>query len=179
MFKTPEDRLSEIELYELVAEEIENNQQSKGLWVKALSDSGGDLDKGQALYVKLRVQMIKDEWAHLDKVRTEKAEAKAEAELVQRQFEQQRWAVEQGITAERSREAKRLIHDKKAKFAFRAMLFFVVLFGVSFGGMVFFDDMVRKKNEAFQVILLISICCAPLMLLKYFYHAILGTTRVK
>ena len=44
MFKTPEDRLSEIELYELVAEEIERNQQSKGLWVKALSDAEGDLD---------------------------------------------------------------------------------------------------------------------------------------
>ena len=42
MVRTPEDRLSEIELYELVAEEIENNQQSKGLWTKALSESAGD-----------------------------------------------------------------------------------------------------------------------------------------
>ena len=171
MVRTPEDRLSEIELYELVAEEIENNQQSKGLWVKALSDSGGDLDKGQALYVKLRVQMIKDEWANLDNVLTEKAEAKAEAELVQRQFEQQRWAVEQGIAAERSREAKRLIHDKKAHFAFRAMLFFVGLLVVSFIGL--------KIHEAAVFILVGSIVGAPLMLLKYFYHAILGTTRVK
>jgi hypothetical protein len=173
MFKTPEDRLSEIELYELVAEEIENNQQSKGLWVKALSDSGGDLDKGQALYVKLRVQMIKDEWAHLDNVRIEQEKARqAEAELVQRPE-----VIEQEIAAERSRLRKKPIHRKKAKFAFRAMLFFVVLFGVSVGGIAFFDGMVSKNIEPFQVILVISIVGAPLMLLKYFYHSILGAPR--
>ena len=81
MVRTPEDRLSEIELYELVAEEIENNQQSKGLWLKALSDSDGDLDKGKALYVKLRVQMIKDEWIEQAPEMERRAKAKAVAEL--------------------------------------------------------------------------------------------------
>ena len=61
MVRTPEDRLSEIELYELVAEEIENNEKSKGLWTKALSDSEGDMERAEALYIKLRVQMISDE----------------------------------------------------------------------------------------------------------------------
>jgi hypothetical protein len=144
MFKTPEDRLSEIELYELVAEEIERNQQSKGLWVKALSDSEGDLDKGQALYVKLRVQMIKDEWAHLDKVLAEKAKAKAEAKA----------------------EAKRKKQNKKAKFAFRATLFFVVLFGVCVYRVSFLND----DSYATFAILAISMLGAPLMFLKYLYH---------
>ena len=144
MFKTPEDRLSEIELYELVAEEIERNQQSKGLWVKALSDSEGDLDKGQALYVKLRVQMIKDEWAHLDKVLAEKAKAKAEAKA----------------------EAKRKKQNKKAKFAFRATLFFVVLFGVCVYRVSFLND----DSIATFAILAISMLGAPLMFLKYLYH---------
>ena len=81
MVRTPEDRLSEIELYELVAEEIENNQQSKGLWLKALSDSEGDLDKAKALYVKLRVQMLEDEWIEQAPDRERRAKEKAEAEL--------------------------------------------------------------------------------------------------
>lgn len=68
MFQTPEDRLTEVQLYELVAEEIEKNQQSKGLWTKAISDSEGDHEKAKALYIKLRAQMIKDEWAYVDKV---------------------------------------------------------------------------------------------------------------
>ena len=68
MFKTPEKRLTEVQLYELVAEEIENNQQSKGLWTKAISDSEGDHEKAQALYIKLGVQMLKDEGAYVDKV---------------------------------------------------------------------------------------------------------------
>ena len=61
MFKTPEDRLSEVQLYEMVAEEIANNQQSKGLWAKAFSEVGGDHEKAKALYIKLRVQMLQDE----------------------------------------------------------------------------------------------------------------------
>ena len=60
MLKTPEDRLTEVQLYEVVAEELENNQQSKGLWAKAIADSAGDHEKIEALYIKSRVQMIKD-----------------------------------------------------------------------------------------------------------------------
>jgi len=74
MFKTPEDRLSEVQLYEMVAEEIANNQQSKGLWAKAIADTEGELEKAKALYIKLRVQMIMDEWAYADKVQAEEAE---------------------------------------------------------------------------------------------------------
>ena len=53
MFETPEDRLSEIQLYELVAEEIANNQQSRGLWVKAISEGEGNHEQAKALYIKL------------------------------------------------------------------------------------------------------------------------------
>ena len=67
MFKTPEDRLSEIQLYELVAEELEQGEQFKGLWAKALAEGEGNIEKAKGLYIKLRVEMIKDEWAHLDK----------------------------------------------------------------------------------------------------------------
>ena len=78
MFETPEDRLTEVQLYELVAEELENNQQSKGLWAKAIADSQGNHEKVSALYIKLRVQMVKDEWAHADKVATQMAKRQRE-----------------------------------------------------------------------------------------------------
>ena len=68
MFKTPEDRLSEIQLYELVAEELEQGEQSKGLWAKALAEGEGNIEKAKGLYIKLRVEMIKDEWAYAEKV---------------------------------------------------------------------------------------------------------------
>ena len=80
MFKTPEDRLSEVQLYEMVAEEIANNQQSKGLWAKAIADTEGELEKAKALYIKLRVQMIMDEWAYADKVHAEEAERRRHAD---------------------------------------------------------------------------------------------------
>jgi hypothetical protein len=83
MFETPEDRLTEVQLYELVAEELENNQQSKGLWAKAISDSEGNHEKAKALYIKLRVQMIKDEWAHADKVASEEDKRVREAQELQ------------------------------------------------------------------------------------------------
>ena len=48
MFKTPEDRLSEIQLFELVAEELEQGEQSKGLWAKALAE--GDAERTLKLF---------------------------------------------------------------------------------------------------------------------------------
>jgi len=108
MFETPEDRLSEIQLYELVAEEIANNQQSRGLWVKAISESEGNHEKAKALYIKLRVEMIKDEWAFADKVAAEEAK-QAEA----------RWAAEQQRQRYAEDDRKRK-EDKKQREAYLA-----------------------------------------------------------
>ena len=68
MFKTPEKRLDEIALYELVAEELENGQQSKGLWAKALAEGEGNLEKASGLYIKLRVQMVEDQWVENERL---------------------------------------------------------------------------------------------------------------
>tara|TARA_Y100000588_G_scaffold201854_2_gene215508 strand:+ start:7514 stop:7969 length:456 start_codon:yes stop_codon:yes gene_type:complete len=68
IFETPEDRLREIQLYEQVALEIVNNQQVAGVWAQALSQSSGDESAAKALYIKLRVQMIKDELAYAQKI---------------------------------------------------------------------------------------------------------------
>ena len=61
VFKTSEDRLKEVQLYELVALEIENGQQVMGLWAQALSEAGADEKRAKALYIKLRVGMMQDQ----------------------------------------------------------------------------------------------------------------------
>jgi hypothetical protein len=75
IFEGPKDRLNEIQLYELVANEIENNQQIKGLWAKALADCKGDEKEARGLYIKSRVQMIKDEISQDQQIKRETNQA--------------------------------------------------------------------------------------------------------
>ena len=55
------NRLSEEYLYELVAKEISSGVKRDGLWAKALSESGMNEELAKAVYIKLRVQSLKDE----------------------------------------------------------------------------------------------------------------------
>ena len=52
-------------LYEYVLEEIENDIMSKGLWGKALANSGGNTEKAKSMYLQYRVQAIKDAFASM------------------------------------------------------------------------------------------------------------------
>jgi hypothetical protein len=61
-------QLDEVELYEQVAEELEREYQVKGLWVKALSETENDSEKAKALYIKLRVAMLKEEQASAEQL---------------------------------------------------------------------------------------------------------------
>jgi len=182
MFKTPEDRLSEIELYELVAEEIERNQQSKGLWVKALSDAEGDLDKGQALYVKLRVQMIKDEWAHLDKVLKEQEKAR-QAEAEQKRLSLVAAQEERAAAKKESEKAKYQAYEKKlyeenkpkeaakAKYAARVSFVFFVFLVLGVSGFVWFESHdIQKYHEIVIAVILVSLPVSVVMFIKCIYH---------
>ena len=55
------DRLIEEKLYEQVLREFESGVRRDGLWAKAFQKSRGDEQKANALYLKYRVQSIKDE----------------------------------------------------------------------------------------------------------------------
>ena len=55
------DRLTEERLYEVVGQEIKNDDLREGLWVKAFAEAGGDKDKAKARYIDLRIQSLKDE----------------------------------------------------------------------------------------------------------------------
>ena len=69
-------RLSDDDLFEQAYDELQNDELVKGVWARALSDSGGDEKKAEALYLKLRVQHLKDE----KRLTTQKKQAKKKAE---------------------------------------------------------------------------------------------------
>lgn len=55
------NRYNDEKLYEIVLQEIENDQVRPGLWGKAFAESNGDLPVAKSLYMKLRVQSIIDD----------------------------------------------------------------------------------------------------------------------
>ena len=72
-------------LYEIVAAEMAVRKIKKGLWAKAYAQCEGDTNRTKALYIKLRVQALKDEAArmaqpaHLPAVETESERMQPEA----------------------------------------------------------------------------------------------------
>jgi len=59
--KNSEKRLLEEELYEQVALEIADNKIRPGIWAKALAKAEGSEEKAKGLYIKYRIESIKDE----------------------------------------------------------------------------------------------------------------------
>lgn len=62
MFKKAaiENRVEETILYEFVLDEIEAGIKVRGLYAKAMANSDGDMNKANSIYMKYRVQDIKD-----------------------------------------------------------------------------------------------------------------------
>jgi hypothetical protein len=58
---TAVSRLIEERLYEQVAEEITTGKLRTGLWTKALANAEGNNEKAEGIYIKLRIQSLKDE----------------------------------------------------------------------------------------------------------------------
>ena len=54
-------RLQESLYYEIVANELEKGQMDKGLHTQAFAEADGNENKAKALYIKLRVESLKDE----------------------------------------------------------------------------------------------------------------------
>lgn len=72
----PKSRLSDDDLFERALDEVQNKKMIKGVWARALSESDGNEKKAEALYLKLRVQQIKDK--KLLSAQKKQAEKKAE-----------------------------------------------------------------------------------------------------
>ena len=59
--KAAQIRAEDERLYEVVAQELDRGERRPGLWAKATADSDGSEDKAGSLYIKYRVQSLKDE----------------------------------------------------------------------------------------------------------------------
>jgi len=64
--KAIQERVNDELLYEYVLDEIENKRMARGLWAKALANANGDDNKVQSIYMKYRVQSIKDAFSILE-----------------------------------------------------------------------------------------------------------------
>ena len=90
IFQSPDQRLAENKLYELVAIEIERGQMSKGVWAKAIAESGGGEAAAKSLYIKLRVQELTDELAIVEGSIKKQAQAATKARLEEAKREERR-----------------------------------------------------------------------------------------
>ncbi|AKO53503.1 hypothetical protein ABA45_14665 [Marinobacter psychrophilus] len=59
--KSAAARLQEEQLYEQVIQELSHGEKRGGLWAKALANSDGSEQRAESLYIRYRVQSIKDE----------------------------------------------------------------------------------------------------------------------
>ena len=70
---------SDKKLYEQVARELQHGPPLPGLWLEAYSEAGGDEAKARALYIRYRVQQLREETVAEHKGQRREAERAAEA----------------------------------------------------------------------------------------------------
>lgn len=75
------ESMTENEIYEKVMLEIEEDKKVKSTWAKVFSQTNGDINKSQALYIKNRVNDIKISENNRIKEEQEKAEIKRQKDL--------------------------------------------------------------------------------------------------
>ena len=124
---SPASRLSDDELFEKAYDELQNNELIKGVWARALSNSDGNEKKAEALYLKLRVQQIKDEMhenkkrqnenqKNLEKTRQKKEQQKRnKEERIQAQVRYLEKVEKEKLRAEQERIALQEYYSKPAK----------------------------------------------------------------
>ena len=91
---------AEEEFYEIAAYELAQKRPKPGIMAKAFSDSGGDERKTFALYIKLRVEQLAEEYR--EQIRREQREAKTQA-------------AEAATAAPRARQAAREADEESRK----------------------------------------------------------------
>lgn len=69
--------MNEIEIYEMVAAEIDSGHTKSGLWAKSFAESDGDENRTRALYMRLRVAQVIEENDRNAAIESERAELEA------------------------------------------------------------------------------------------------------
>lgn len=119
---SPESRLFEEQIYAQVVEELTQGKRRDGLWARAIAESEAREDKAKSLYIRYRVQSIKDEIKVSEKAR----KAEEERQATTRAIEEERKKRE----AQAKREADSPVFDGPMTVAnwFWLFLFLGVMF---------------------------------------------------
>ena len=117
IFQSPDQRLAENKLYELVATEIERGQMSKGVWAKAIAESRGDEAGAKSIYIKLRVQELTDELA----VALEIRKSEFSNDLERARMAKKAASAAQEAQAKEERRQKVLSESTKMRSAYKKM----------------------------------------------------------
>ena len=132
--KGKEGRKREEIVYEMVIAELEKGYKNKGLLAKALADSGGEKSKAESIYIKYRVQSLKDEIE--TKEENEQLKIKIENERRLKELDEQdkrkRKKIERQEAAERYKKAEESASEIQ-KFGWAALWAAIFIFiGVIF-----------------------------------------------
>lgn len=142
---TSTQRLEESRLFEKAYEEYEHDVIVKGLWAKAIAEAEGNEKKVEAIYLKLRVQQIKDETELSAKSKQSKSKAakkkKLEETRKKREEELQKQA-EVNYLQQLEKEQRQLEYEKREEEAFdaipeRSLPLLNILIFVVFVGLIF------------------------------------------
>lgn len=194
-FKDPkEQRALEEKLYLKVAEEIEANNINKGLWTKALAESGNDTKKAEGLYIQFRVQKLKDEIE--DQVENEEKEQNEQVKQKQKQVKNVQTLENLNASIEISINRFKTVSAFFILIGFIGLIFYYVvvpsfdgfyswlagfIFLICFGSYTYYtsykiqktDDFSEKKKKA-NILFIIAIPSSFLLLLLGFLNLILG-----
>ena len=125
------ENINEDEIYEQVMLEIEKDTKVKSTWAKALSQSDGDKNRAESIYIKLRVDFLvqeKKEQIELERKKIEEQELLIKQEqdrLEQEKIEEER--IEQKKIEEEEKEQKRLEQEKIDKFMKKAFIGIIIV----------------------------------------------------
>ena len=93
------DRITEEQIYEQIALELQANDIRSGLWTKAFAQAGGDEKKAKSLYISYRYQSLLDELAITRAANASEAKSKAdraESEVTARRLREKETKKERG-----------------------------------------------------------------------------------
>lgn len=60
------------EIYEQIHDELDGGVKQKGLWTRAIAESGGDENKSKSLYIKMRFKELKERQLNFEKIKNSK-----------------------------------------------------------------------------------------------------------
>lgn len=102
----PVERLIEEQLYAQVAEELASGNLCDGLWIKAISESDGSEFKAKSLYIRYRVQAIKDETVVASRLReAQKTALEKESREKQRDLAERERQYREGVIFREARKS--------------------------------------------------------------------------